>query len=58
MLVSDAAKYMIKAGGVLQAFYPNMIHITCICHALHRVAEEIRSNFKQVDNLISNTKKV
>jgi hypothetical protein len=34
-----------------------MIHVTCICHGLHRIAEEIRSKFSDVDFLISNTKK-
>ena len=58
LLVTDAAKYMLKAGDSLSVFYPNLIHVPCICHALHRTAEKIRLNFKQVDELIANTKKV
>uniref|UniRef100_A0A915DTZ2 DUF659 domain-containing protein n=1 Tax=Ditylenchus dipsaci TaxID=166011 RepID=A0A915DTZ2_9BILA len=59
LLVTDAARYMVKAAReVLSALYPNMIHQTCLCHALHRVAEQIRFLFPDVDNLISNVKKV
>lgn len=35
-----------------------MPHLTCLCHALHRVAEEVRSQFPYVDSLINYTKKV
>jgi hypothetical protein len=34
-----------------------MVHITCLAHGLHRVAEEIRNMFPKVDKLISNVKK-
>jgi len=57
-MVTDAAKYMIKAGKALAVFYPKLVHITCLCHALHRVSEEVRSKFVPVDFLIANTKKV
>jgi hypothetical protein len=40
LFVSDAAPYMIKAAKALQLLYPKMIHVTCLAHALHRVAEE------------------
>jgi len=53
----DAASYMIKAGNTLKAFYPKMIHITCAAHGLHRVAEEVRGKFSNVDKLISSVKK-
>lgn len=35
-----------------------MVHVTCLAHALHRVAEEIRNQFPEVDELISCVKKV
>ena len=35
-----------------------MVHITCLAHGLHRVEEEIRANFSQVDSLVSETKKI
>lgn len=58
LLVTDAASYMKKASSSLQILYPNMIHLTCLCHGLHRIAEEIRMNFPDVDKLISNVKKI
>lgn len=58
LLATDSAAYMLKASEGLKTFYPNLIHITCVCHALHRICEEIRSKFAGVDALISNTKKV
>ncbi|XP_060835176.1 uncharacterized protein LOC132918100 [Rhopalosiphum padi] len=58
LFVSDAAPYMVKAGKSIQSFYSKMIHVTCIAHALHRVAEEIRGNFSKVDKLVSNGKKI
>ena len=38
LLLSDAAPYMIKAGEGLSVSYPKTIHVTCVAHALHRVA--------------------
>ncbi|XP_050530617.1 uncharacterized protein LOC126899610 [Daktulosphaira vitifoliae] len=58
LLVSDAAPYMVKAGSAIQIFFPKMLHVTCLAHALHRVAEQIRSDFPLVDKLISSVKKV
>jgi len=58
LLLSDAAPYMVKAGKAIKVFYSKMEHVTCLAHALHRVAEEIRKNFPKVDQLISNCKKI
>lgn len=58
LFVTDAAPYMIKAGKHLTTFYVNMIHMTCLAHAIHRVCEFIRSSFEDVDGLISNCKKI
>ncbi|KRX38199.1 hypothetical protein T09_8876, partial [Trichinella sp. T9] len=35
-----------------------MLHLTCLDHGLHRIAEHIRCLFPDVDRLISNVKKV
>ena len=35
-----------------------MVYLTCLCHGLHRIAEEVRINFPHVDTLISNVKKI
>jgi hypothetical protein len=49
LFVSDAAPYMIKASKALQLLYLNIIHVTCLSHALHRVAEEVRWRYTEVD---------
>ena len=38
--------------------YPKMIHVTCLAHALHRVAEEFRGSYPEVDKLIANGKEI
>ena len=35
LFVSDSAAYMLKTGKLLQTIYPNMLHVTCVAHALH-----------------------
>lgn len=58
LLVTDAVPYMVKAGKKLKLFYKNMIHITCLVHGLHRIAEEVRLHFLLVDQMISSVKKI
>lgn len=58
VFLSDAAPYMIKAAKALQVFYPNLTHVTCFAHGIHRLAEEVRCTFGSVNKLISSTKKV
>jgi hypothetical protein len=58
LFMSDAAPYMVKSGKAIQALYSKMVHVTCIVHGFHRVAEEVCSNFNTVDELISSVKKV
>jgi hypothetical protein len=50
LFVSDAPPYIIKA---LQLLYPKMVHVTCLMHAPHRVAEEVRGSYPEVDKLIA-----
>ncbi|KAJ8945205.1 hypothetical protein NQ318_013655 [Aromia moschata] len=38
--------------------YPNLIHVTCLAHALHRAAEEGRKQYPLVDSLIGSTKEI
>lgn len=35
ILVSDTAPYMICCGKDLKTFFPRLVHVTCIAHALH-----------------------
>jgi hypothetical protein len=58
LYLSDAAAYMVKSGKCLKPIFPRMIHVTCVAHGLHRVAEEVRNCFPDVDALISNIKKI
>jgi hypothetical protein len=58
LFVTDAATYMLKAAKGLKMLYPRIIHLTCLVHGLHRVAEEIRGNYPEADSLISNVKKI
>jgi len=57
-IVTDVASYMVKAAKGLQVLYPKMIHAMCLAHALHRVAEEVREYYSDVDKLIVNGKKI
>lgn len=38
--------------------FPNLIHITCVAHAVHRVCEKIREEYHLVNSLVSLMKKV
>ena len=58
LFVTDTAPYMTKAASKIQEGYHRMIHLTCLAHGLHRVAEQIRKHFSDVDDFISNMKKV
>jgi len=49
---------MIKAGLGIKILYSKMIHVTCIAHALHRVAEFIRGRFQNIDCWVSNLTKI
>ncbi|KDR23904.1 hypothetical protein L798_10250 [Zootermopsis nevadensis] len=40
---------IVKAAKGLKMLYPKMVHLTCHAHALHRVAEEIRHSYTEVD---------
>lgn len=58
LLTTDAAAYMIAAGRSLKVFYKNMVHVTCLAHGIHRVAEYIRNSFPLVNKFISAAKKI
>jgi hypothetical protein len=42
-IMSDGASYCIRMGKILQTIFPEVIHITCVCHGLHRISEKIRN---------------
>jgi hypothetical protein len=42
----------------LKFLYSKLVHITCLSHGIHRVAETIRSNFPKIDKLIARVKQI
>nr|CAD7393639.1 unnamed protein product [Timema cristinae] len=58
VLLTHSAAYMLKASANLKIFYTKLIHVTCLARAVHRVAEDIRSHFTNVNAIISTVKKV
>jgi hypothetical protein len=59
LFITDSAPNMKKAyKNGLKGFYPKMLHITCMAHGLHHVCGSIRTQFKDIDNLIANVKNI
>ena len=58
LVITDAAPYMVCAMKALKVLYPKMVHVTCLAHGIHRVADFIRNQFKDVNDLISNVKRI
>ena len=58
IVTTDAAAYMRKAMNGLKVLFPKMVHVTCLAHGLHRVAELVRSNYPQLNRMISSTKSI
>ena len=59
LLLTDQASYMIRAGNNLrQGLFSNLLHITCLCHALSRVCEDVRNSYPKIDNFVANLKNV
>lgn len=58
LFLTDGASVMLSAGRFLKTMCPNLLHITCIVHALHLTAEMVRKCYPDVDALIAYTKAV
>ena len=58
LLVTDGVAYMLLFGKTIKDIYPKIIHVTCLDHALHRLCETIRLLYSDVNELISNGKKI
>lgn len=56
LVVNDAAPYMVKCFCDLKCIYPDRVHVTCIVHLLHRVAEEIRQASEELNDFIAHMK--
>ncbi len=42
----------------LRAIYPKMLHVTCLAHGLHRVAEQVRIEYPFVNEWIVSVKRI
>lgn len=58
LLITDGASYMLKAGSILKETFDDLCHVTCISHALHRLAEFVRSKHPLCDEFVSLMKKL
>lgn len=58
LFLSDTAPYMIKAGKAIGALYSKIVHVTCLAHGVHRIVEEIRGQFTDVNKLIAKIKQI
>lgn len=58
LLISDKASYCLKVGKMLKIIYPDMKHVTCLCHGLHNFAELIRNRCPTINKFISKFKKL
>jgi len=54
LLISDQAAYMLKTGAnPVEGLFPNLMHLTCLCHALSRLYEKIRASYLKIDKLVT-----
>jgi hypothetical protein len=53
LILSDQAFYMLKAMNNLILFFPNLHHVTCLAHALHRVCMKVAEENQEINSLIS-----
>ncbi len=58
LLITDAAPYCLKLGKVLKLVISSLKHITCLVHALHNLAETIRSYCPGFNNIIASLTKI
>jgi len=49
LFLTDAFLNMIKAGTTFKALNLKMIHDKCLPHGIHRVAEDIRGKYPEID---------
>jgi len=49
---------MKKAGDTIKVLHPKIIHVTCLAHGLHRIAELVLVHYPRVDKLVSSANQV
>lgn len=45
LYLSDAVLEMVKSGNVIKIFYLKVIHVTCVVHGFHCIAEKIYGHY-------------
>ena len=58
LFVTDVGSYMVKSGQIVKGIFSNLLHIICLAHALHYIAETICNWFPLVDRFVASTKKI
>ena len=58
LLLTDAAPYCVKTGKILKEVISTLKHVTCLAHALHNLAETIRSLCPGINECIALLTKV
>lgn len=53
IFLSDSAVYILKCGSNLKVFHCDLLHVTCIAHAVHRISKWLRESFPAVKQPIS-----
>ncbi|KAI5151005.1 hypothetical protein ENBRE01_1832 [Enteropsectra breve] len=51
LLLSDGAKYALKAGRMLKELIPTMKHVTGICHVFHNFCETVRNDCDKINTM-------
>lgn len=56
LVLTDSAQYMKKFVKIIKKskFFPNLSHITCLAHALHRVSSKVQDKTPKLYNFIVN----
>jgi hypothetical protein len=58
LVLSDQALYAIKVGKLLKDLIPGLKHVTCLCHLIHRLCEEIRCRCKKLNYICGEIKRL
>lgn len=54
LLSTDQAAYFLASGRTMKdSLYPRMLHVTCLCHALHNVCEKIKKDSFKSHRLVA-----
>ena len=59
LIITDQANYNLTFVKNLKTskLFPNLMHITCLAHCLHRISDKIRKIYPKADNFVKNFKK-